>query len=308
MTIKKVPLEELDWDDLRVFLAVARTGSLTLAARQLNLDNSTISRRLAQLELCLGGALYERRREGLRSTPLAERVLTHVETMDAGAMGLRESLGGGSREPTGVVRVAMMEGIGSMYVARRLVALTQKFPQLRIELVTSAQLVSVSRREADIFLSFFKPVGRGLDSESIGEFALSLYGAQSYFDRYGEPSSVSDLAHHRFVGYVDDLVQVDAVRWLDDVIAAPTFSFYSNSMLAQMAAAASGQGLVLLPRFAVVKETDLRPILAHEVIVKRELWLSVHLDLRYSTRIKAVHQYLKEMIFSDQAYLNGASA
>ena len=96
------------------------------------------------------------------------------------------------------------------------------------------------------------------------------------------------------------------MRWLDEVITAPIYSFFSNSMLAQMSAAAAGQGLVLLPRFAVAKENELRAILTHELVVRRELWLNVHLDLRYSTRIKAVLQYLKNMISSDQAYLNGA--
>jgi len=294
MAVKKVRLEELDWDDLRVFLTVVRTGNLSKAAKQMRLDHSTISRRIAQLELCLGGPLFERRRDGLHSTALTERILNHVETMEGGVIALRENLGGATREPAGIVRVAMMEGIGTSYVARRLKPLAEQYPLLRIELVTSAQLVNVSRREADIFLSFFKPSGRGLDCDL------------AYFDRYGEPTSVAELAHHRFVGYVDDLVQVDAVRWLDEVITAPIYSFFSNSMLAQMSAAAAGQGLVLLPRFAVAKENELRAILTHELVVRRELWLNVHLDLRYSTRIKAVLQYLKNMISSDQAYLNGA--
>lgn len=306
MTLKKIRLEELDWDDLKIFLAVARAGNLSQAAKQMRLDHSTVSRRIAQLELCLGGPLFERRREGLRGTPLSDRILGHVEAMESGVLALRENMGGATREPAGMVRVAMMEGIGSMYIARRLTPLSEQFPLLRVELITSAQLVNVSRREADIFLSFFKPSGRGLNCDQIGTFSLSLYGSQRYFDRYGEPISVTDLSHHRFVGYVDDLLQVDAVRWLDEVITTPTFSFYSNSMLAQMAAASAGQGLVLLPRFAVVKEDELRPILVHEVVVKRELWLSVHLDLQHSTRIKAVLQYLKDLIRDDQAYLNGA--
>jgi DNA-binding transcriptional LysR family regulator len=307
MSIKKLRLEELDWDDLRMFLAVSRAGNLSQAAKQSRVDHSTISRRLAKLELCLGGPLFERRKDGLRRTALAERILPQIETMEGGAIALRENLGStADKLPSGVVRVAMMEGIGSMYVARRIVPLSERYPQLRIELVTSPQLVNVSRREADIFLSFFKPTGRGLDCENIGSFALSLYGSQTYFDRFGEPRGVCELEHHHFMNYVDDLVQVESVRWLDEVIATPTVSFYSNSMLAQMAAAASGMGLVLLPRFAVINENELRPVLFREVVVHRELWLSVHVDLRYSTRIKAVLGYLKEVIAKDIEFLGGA--
>ena len=305
MVAKKVRLDELNWDDLRIFLAVARTGNLSQAARQIHLDHSTISRRITQLELSLGGPLFERRREGLRNTALAERILAHVETMEAGIVGLREDLGGAAREPAGVVRVAMMEGIGTTYFARRLMALSERHPKLRIDLVTSAQLVNVSRREADIFLSFFKPSGRGLHCECVGSFALSLYGSQTYFDRHGEPSSASELPQHRFVGYVDDLIQVDTVRWLDEVISAPVFVFNSNSMLAQMSAAASGLGLALLPRFSVVNEKELRPVLPHQVSVRRELWLSAHLDMRYSTRIKAVLEYMKGILSRDQPHFKG---
>lgn len=304
MSVKKLRLENVDWDDLRVFLAVMRAGNLSQAAKQVQVDHSTISRRLARLELCLGGPLFERRKDGLRATPLAERIAPQVETMEGGIVALRENLNAGAGQvPSGVVRVAMMEGIGSMYIARNLVQLGERFPQLRLELVTSPQLVNVSRREADIFLSFFKPTGRGLESEKVGSFALSLYGSQSYFDKYGEPRGVADLAHHRFVSYVDDLVQVGTVRWLDEVIAAPSIAFFSNSMLAQMAAAASGMGLVLLPRFSVINENGLRPVLFRQVVVERDLWLSVHVDLRYSTRIKTVLQYLKDLIAADQEFL-----
>lgn len=307
MTVKMHQIEDVDWDDLRVFLSVSRAGSLSQAAKLLKVDHSTISRRLARLELCLGGPLFERRKDGLRSTALAERILPQIETMDGGVVALREGLNAGAgRHPSGLVRVAMMEGIGSMYVARKLVTLAELFPQLRVELVTSPQLVNVSRREADIFLSFFQPTGRGLDSEKIGSFALSLYGSQAYFDRYGEPRSVTDLAHHRFASYIDDLVQVEAVKWLDEVLASPSVSFASNSMLAQMAAAASGIGLVLLPRFSVIKEDELRPVLFREVVVYRDLWLSVHVDLRHSTRIKTVLVHLQKLISEDSAFLRGA--
>jgi DNA-binding transcriptional LysR family regulator len=178
---------------------------------------------------------------------------------------------------------------------------------LRIELVTSPQLVNVNRREADIFLSFFKPEGRGMESENIGLFALSLYGSEEYFAAHGKPKSSEELVNHKFLSYIDDLIQVDTVRWLDEVLSNPNIVFSSNSMLAQMAAASSGLGLVLLPRFAVANEPRLIPILTNQVCVTRELWLSVHADSRYSTRINAVFNYLKDIVSADQDFLNGHS-
>lgn len=308
MGVKRIPLEELDWDDLRIFLAVIRSGNLTQAAKIVHVDHSTISRRISRLELCLGGALFERRKDGLQKTLLAEQILPQVEAMESGAVALRESLSGcGGREPAGIVRVAMMEGIGSLYIARRLMGLSSAYPLLRIELVTSPQLVYVDRREADIFLSFFKPEGRGMESENIGLFGLSMYGSEEYFTVHGRPKSLEELGNHKFLSYVDDLIQVDTVRWLDEVLPNPNIVFSSNSMLAQMAAASSGLGLVLLPRFAVANEPKLIPILTNQICVTRQLWLSVHADLRYSTRINTVFNYLKDIVSADQGFLNGHS-
>jgi DNA-binding transcriptional LysR family regulator len=307
MTIKKVPLQDLDWNDLRVFLAILRTGSISRAARQLRLDHSTVSRRLGQLELCLGGPLFERRPTALRPNDAAHRLRSHAEQMEAAALGLADAVSGAGGALSGSVRVAMMEGIGSMYLARRLQPLLLGHPELKLELVTSAQLVSVSRREADVFLSFFKPEGRALESRPAGTFALGLYASPAYLARHGEPKSAADLPLHRFVSYVDDLIQVDAVRWLDEVIRAPTLALQSNSMLAQMTAAASGAGIVLLPHFAVTQEHQLRRVLPDAVSVTRELWLSVHRDLHHSPRIRLVEDYLMRLLMGDQPFLQGGS-
>jgi DNA-binding transcriptional LysR family regulator len=306
MSVKKIPLEEMDWDDLRLFLAVMRTETLTHAAKRLKLDHSTVCRRIAQLELCLGGSLFQRHRTGLKPTELALSVLENANSVEAAVLAMRESLSGKNQEPAGTVRIAMMEGIGSLYLARRILPFIQKYPQIRLELVTSSQLLNITRREAEVFLSFFKPDGRNLHCEQVGQIALSLYGADSYFARFGEPKSIAELSQHWFTSYVEDLVQIDAVRWLDDVILDPQISFASNSMVAQMTAAGAGVGLVLLPHFSVEKETTLRPILEQQVVVRRDLWLSVHHDLEFSNRVKVTLQFLRDLLQNEQSYLNPA--
>ncbi len=304
MTVKKIPLEEMDWDDLRLFLAVIRTETLSQAAKRLKLDHSTVCRRIAQLELCLGGSLFQRHRTGLKPTELAINILQNADAVEAAVLAMRETLTGSNHEPAGTVRIAMMEGIGSLYLSRRLMPFIEKYPQIKLELVTSAQLLNISRREAEIFLSFFEPVGRNLHCERVGQIRLTLYGADNYFERHGMPQSTNELEQHWFTSYIEDLVQIDAVRWLEDVIQTPKISFFSNSMVAQMTAAGSGAGLVLLPRFSVEKENTLRPVLENEVIVRRDLWLSVHHDLEFSNRVKVTLGFLKNLLISDQAFLN----
>jgi DNA-binding transcriptional LysR family regulator len=289
----------LDWDDLKVFLHAARGRSLGGAARRLRVDQSTISRRIAHLESTLGTALFERLPSGLRVNEAGERLLCHAERIESAVIAMREDVQGGGSRMAGRVRLATMEGIASLYLASRFSGLRQRHPNLTIELLTSPQTVSVNRREADLFLSFFVPTGQGMVSERLGCFQLGLYGSKSYFEREGMPEKPADLAQHSFVTYIDDLIQLDSVRWLDDVIRNPAVSFHSNSMIAQMNAAAGGVGLVLLPSFAVVGRDDLIPMLHDKMSTAREVWLNVHSDLQFVPRIRAVSGFLKATFKSD---------
>ncbi len=289
----------LDWDDLKVFIHAAHGGSLGNAAKRLRVDQSTISRRIAHLESTLGVALFERLPSGLRVNEAGERLLCHAERIESAVIAMREDLQCGGSRMAGRVRLATMEGIASLYLASRFAGLRQQHPNLTIELLTSPQAISVNRREADLFLSFFQPPGQGMVSEKLGCFQLGLFGSQSYFDQNGMPESPSDLARHSFVTYIDDLIQLASVRWLDDVIKNPKVSFHSNSMIAQMNAAAGGIGLVLLPSFAVDGRDDLVPVLHDKASTAREVWLNVHTDLQFVPRIRAVSSFLKSTFKAD---------
>ncbi|MCJ2046857.1 LysR family transcriptional regulator [Methylobacterium sp. J-078] len=289
----------LDWNDIKVFLGAARGGSLAAAAKRLRVDQSTVSRRLASLESALGLALFERLPSGLRLSDVGQRLLQHAEQVESAVISLQHEDHPGNGCIGGRVRLATMEGIASLYLAERLWGLRERHPALTVDLVTSAQTVYVNRREADLFLSFFKPPGKGLISQQIGAFRLGLYAAPSYLARQGCPVDLRSLKQHHFVSYVDDLVQVDCVRWLDDLIEEPQTVFRSNSMIAQKSAALGGFGLVLLPSFAVTARDDLVPVLHDTAFTVRELWLNVHADLQFAPRVRAVMAYLKDTFTSD---------
>lgn len=289
----------LDWDDLRVFLHVARTGNLTQAARRLRIDPSTVSRRIAQLESSLGMAIFQRQRVGLKLSETGETLLRHIETMESALVAFQEQFGAEETLVSGTVRLATMEGIASLYLAERLGELKEIAPELTIELVTSAQTVHVNRREADLFLSFFQPPGQGLVSEKIGGFVCNLYASKEYLARHGIPKDAAELQNHLFVSYVEDLIQVDSVRWLRDILESPAISFHSTSMIAQMSAAAGGLGIVVLPKFSVARHPDLIPVLNGVAFTGREVWLNVHNDLQFSRRIRTVANFLKRLFKND---------
>ncbi|WP_321931281.1 substrate-binding domain-containing protein [Paraburkholderia guartelaensis] len=226
-------------------------------------------------------------------------MLVHVESIEASILTLGESLSGTDTGSSGYVRVATMEGIATLYLAAQFAEFKRRYPEITIELVTSAADIRVSQREADIFLGFFEPRGENIQMEQIGQFPLHLYASDGYLAEYGEPPGVAALREHRFVGYVPDLVRLDAVRWLDEVIADPAIVFHSTSMLSQMFAAGAGAGIVMLPDFARAERFGLRQILPAEVEVRRSIWLSSHRFLRRVPRIRRVAAFLTEVISRD---------
>jgi DNA-binding transcriptional LysR family regulator len=288
-----------NWNDLRIFLEVSRAGTLSGAAAKLKVDHSTISRHIAQLEMTVDAPVFERNHQGFHITAKGRELLEHVEAMETAALAIGESLSGAYRTPSGVVRIATMEGIASLYLATQFVGFKSLHPLIQVELVTSTHLVNVNQREADIFLSFFPSEGKGLEVEPIGAFPLHLYASDRYLATYGIPQSVAELEHHKFVSYVDDLIHLSTVRWLEEAVTRPNVVLHSSSMIAQMFAAADGGGIVMLPAFARAERFGLRRLLLSEVDVKRTIWMTVHRDRCFTPRIREVQKFLRESLKRD---------
>jgi DNA-binding transcriptional LysR family regulator len=296
------------WDDLKMFLEVARQGSVHAAAKRLRLDHSTVCRRIGRLESLLAVKLFDRSRKGIAVRSEAQGLLKHIEQMDRHAGHLEDAFVRGESTTTQVVRIATMEGIASGYLARRLPALEQFGPGVKIELVSIPQAVDLNRKEADVFLSFFNPDARGLKSALFGTFSLFLYCSKDYLRRHRTPRTREDLDGHVFVGYIDELLAINAVRWLDEVVTAPTMSFHSNSVFAQCNAAVSGLGIALLPTFVGEGVSGLQRILPDKVSVQRDVWVSVRTEQSHLSRIKAATQFLKHIFARDVDFLLGKTS
>jgi DNA-binding transcriptional LysR family regulator len=293
------------WDDLRIFLEVARQGSVHSAAKRLKLDHSTVCRRIDRLETHLSLKLLDRTRRGVVIRSEAKSLLKHIREMENHASYFEDVMMHDAAEARQTVRVATMEGIASCYLARRLPALSQFSSKVSIELVSIPQTVDLSRKEADIFISFYNPNNRGLKSALFGKFSLHLYCSPDYLRKHGTPNSLDDLQRHTYVGYIDDLLVIHAVRWLDEVVLNPRTSFQSNSILAQRNAAADGLGIVLLPTFVAAGVPGLQRVMPDQVSVRREIWVSVRTEQSHLARIKAVIQFMKHIINADSDFLIG---
>ncbi len=294
------------WDDLRVFLEVARQGTVHAAAKKLKLDHSTVCRRIGKLEDLLAIKLLDRSQRGIVVRGGVQQLLDHIESMETHAISIEDALAGSLNTASQTVRIATMEGIASQYLARRMGLLERFAPNVKVELVSMPQPADLSRKEADIFLSFFNPRLPGLSSRKAGDVALFLYCSESYARVHGAPRALDDLKDHVFVAYIDDLLAIDAVRWLDDLIKSPKVNFYSNSILAQCNAAVAGAGIALLPTFVADGVPGLIRIIPDEAVVRREIWISVRKEQGALTRIRSVMKFLTHIFEMDRAFLMGA--
>jgi DNA-binding transcriptional LysR family regulator len=292
-----------NWSDIVYFLEVARQKSLVRAAEKLRVDHTTVSRRIRELEKCLNTSLFSRTKSGFHLTETGTQLLQYAEGMEGHANAITEAIVGVEGAGAGgAVRIASMEGIGSLYLTKLFGAFHAKFPEVQIELITDYRMLDLSRREADIFISFFKPVGKRLSIRKLGEFKVSLFASADYLKSRAMPTSVAELEKHEFVDFIDELVHVQENRWLSDILRPHSTKFRSTSLLAQFMWASEGEGIAMLPSFVAANNAGLVPVMP-ELYTVRDIWMSVHEDLLHIARIKAVTGFLEKNIDRDRDYL-----
>lgn len=294
-------MPKLAWDDIRIFLAVARTGRLQAAARQLGLDHSTVSRRIDALEADLAMRLFERGPRGTRLTERGEGLLTHATAMEQAAAAIGDLRTLSTGRVSGVVRVACPEAFGVHLVARALPGLRDRHPDLELELLPEPRSVSLARREADIAIGFNRPRRGRLVAAKLTDYRLGLYAAPAYLARHGTPASLADLATHIRIGYIEDLVDFPELRSLDSLFGGAKSPFRSSSILAQQAAAQQGLGIALLHGFSVATDEGLVPVLPEAVSVARSYWMTTTPDGAKSPRIRATMDFLRMIVTDNPA-------
>lgn len=238
----------MNWDDMRVFLALARTGTLARAAAVVGQDATTVARRLQRLEAALATVLFEHGSTGQTLTEAGHRLLAHAEAMEAGARAVAqqaEAVAGLG----GTIRLSVSEGFGTGFLAPRLPAFTQAYPGVALDLIASTGFLNPSRREADIAIMLARPKGGPLIAAKLTDYRLGVYASQSHLAETGVVESVDALTHRRLVGYVPDLIYAPELRYLAEVDSRLEPAIRSSSIGAQARLIAGGAGCGILPCF-----------------------------------------------------------
>lgn len=264
----------LGWDDLRVFVALARAGSLSAAARELRVSHATVGRRLAALEEVLGRTLFERRADGYLLTAEGAGVLELAADMEERALGILRRAGQ-EAGLTGTVRLTAPEPLAERFLIPRLAALHRRHPGIALEVVSDPRSLSLARREADLAVRLARPREGELVTRRLASLAYGVYAAPD-----GDTSA--------WVGLDDSLAHLPEAQWLARHAAGARIALRANTLTGQLAAVRAGFGKALLPRGFADEEHGLIALPSPAPPPVREAWLVVHPDLKDVPRVRAV--------------------
>ena len=288
------PAVAFDWDDLRVFLELARSGSLSGAARALGLSHATVGRRIASLETALGCPLVDRRADGYGLTADGEAVRDLAQGMDERALAIVRRSGqaeGQAETLRGTVRLTMTQALADRFLVPRLGPLRARHPGLDLEVVADNRSFSLARREADLAIRLARPQSGDLFARRLATAAYALYAAP------GAPGAL--------IAFDEALSDLPEAVWLGAHLGDRRVDFRSNSVQAQLAAAKAGFGVALLPCWLAAGEAGLERVPAQAPPLTREAWLVVHRDRKDVPRVRAVIDHIAAVFEEERPLLAG---
>ncbi|WP_437732703.1 LysR family transcriptional regulator [Sorangium sp. So ce1335] len=283
---------EPSWDLYGAFLAVMRTGSLSAAARALDVAQPTVRRQIEQLESQLGVVLFTRAPNGLVPTELALATLPYAESIAASARALVRAVSSPTEADRGTVRVTCSEVVGAEVLPPMLAALRVAHPRLQIELVATNRTEDLLRRDADVAVRMAEPTQAGLVRRCAGRVELGLFATRAYLAAHAAPTSLAGLVpDHALVGADGSRAIIDALAAAGLVTTPRDYAFRSDSDVAKLAAVRAGLGIGVcqLPLSRrPVPLVRVLPALAFHL----DVWVVMHEDLRAVRRVRLVFELL----------------
>jgi len=288
----------MDWDNLKFFLALAETGSLSRASEKLSVDHSTVARRIESLEQELGVRLVERLSRSYRLTAEGERVRDRAKDIETAIADIARVAHNADGSPHRTVRVNGPPTLITRFLAPRLLPLQRERPGLRIELVGEARLISLGRGEADLALRMERPHEKGVVARRLAVVAYGLYGSRDYLARCGADAQ-------DFLGYDDSLDHLPQQQWLKMLAGERALALQANDLSTLLTAVRAGLGVAVLPCIMASSQPDLARVPTPMPPLTRELWLLFHRDVGRSPDVRAVIDRIAQIATEARAALLG---
>lgn len=282
----------MEWDDIKHFLAVARSGSLTDAARELKSSAATVGRRVAELELKLGARLFDRSQAGYSLTECGEAIRLKAEDMEEAVLAIEREAGGHDRRASGRVRLATTDDIATHIVAPRLPHFRRDHPGISLEIVSCLDLANLSRRDADIALRGARPQHGDQVIRRVGRVDFAVYASKAYAQARGLAPDLEDFSHIDVITWTEEWAHLRGGPWFANHAPKAPIALAANSTRLQHAACRAGLGVTILPCFAGETDCELVCLVPPERVLSVDVWLVVHRDLSRTARIRAVMDFL----------------
>jgi DNA-binding transcriptional LysR family regulator len=287
-----------DWENIRHFLAVARIGTLSGAARNLKVDHATVSRRLSALEDEIQTRLVDRLPRSCRLTPAGQRVFELAQGMEDGAFAIGRFLDTSRSPLSGKVTVSAPPVLVANFLVTRLTDFRQANPGVQISVSGEPRQVSLSRREADVVLRLARPEEPASVVRKLGRLSFALYASRDY-PHLHTPSA------WEFIGYDASLADMPQQKWLASVAGTRPIACEIGDINGHLAAAQAGAGVAGLPMFVADGDTRLQRVPHDGEPFSREIWMAVHRDLRSAPHIRAVMDFLIKIVGENPAFATG---
>jgi DNA-binding transcriptional LysR family regulator len=283
---------EPGWELYRTFLEVVRDGSLSGAARKLELTQPTVGRHIDALESVLGLPLFTRSQRGLTATAAALELVPHAETMATASAALRRAASGETTTDRGTVRVTASEIIGCEVLPAILAGFRHQYPEIAIELALSNRNEDLLRRDADIAVRMVRPTQKALIARRIGKSRVGLYTHRDYVRKFGTPKSMAELSKHSVIGFDRDDRALRALGPMAQKILRETVGLRCDSIPAQLAALRAGIGIGGCQRNIAERTPELVPVLAKAFQFELEVWIAMHENLKSTRRIRLLFDWM----------------
>lgn len=285
----------MDWNSLKVFLAIARSGSLSGAANKLDVNHSTIFRRLNAFEKEIGGRLFERLSNRYELTSMGQEMLDLAQTIEHSFDAMDRHIVGRDFRPRGTVKITAPNNIAYSYLPRYLAEFNLLYPDIHIELLVSNQEFNMTNRQADIAVRATSSPPEHLIGRQVGRISWSVFGSKSYEEKFGLPHNMGELQSHNLIGATGAISSLPGFLWLEKQYPQQIVS-RCDELVAMSYLAESGQGLACLPDDQI--RTGIKRLFSFAPGKTSNLWLLTHPDLRNVGRIRLVMKHLTKA-FSD---------
>ncbi|RFB71298.1 MULTISPECIES: LysR family transcriptional regulator [unclassified Herbaspirillum] len=299
-------MSNLDWDNFRVFLATARTRSGLEASYLLKMSQPTISRRIQKLEQEVGSKLFNRSSQGLQLTAEGYELLEHVEKLESTLSEIKINNNNGDRiELSGEIRIGSTEAFGTFFLTPHMANFCERHQAITVDILPLSRSLNLSKREADTSVAIDRPSTSSFVTRRLTEYRLLPYATPEYLDSHSSIKQVEDFQAHRWIDFVDDLVFSPEQFHLHKWGASLKRCFRSTSVMAQAQAAKAGLGIAVLPCFLGSVTENLVPVLPDKVDIQRTFWLVAPPERRELARVRALWEYLSEIVELNADLLDG---